>query len=45
MRADSIKIVYHPLAVGLGALRPETDFVLVFEASPIGPAGLGLKII
>ena len=27
-----IKIVYHPLAVRLGALRPEADFELVVEA-------------
>ena len=27
-----IKITYHPLAVCLGALRPESDFELVVEA-------------
>jgi hypothetical protein len=27
-----IEVVYHPLAVRLGALRPESDFELVVEA-------------
>ena len=31
-----IKIVYHPLAVRLGTLRPEKDFDLVFQAPPLG---------
>ena len=41
----NIKIIHHPPTVRLGALRPESDYVLVFKSPPIGSAGLWPKII